>query len=107
MIESLSSDIEKYNADAEAAQRMVSKNDADISTWEGNLAAATKVREVEKEDYAATFADYGESITALEEGIATMKQETAATPGSAAAMLQISKAPLIPKETQRAITAFL
>merc|ERR1719399_1962330 len=76
MMESLTSDIEKYNSDAEAASKMISKNDADISTWEGNLKAAIKVREVEKEDYAATFADYGESITALEEGIATMKKET-------------------------------
>merc|ERR1719399_2801424 len=107
MMESLTSDIEKYNSDAEAASKVITKDDSDISTWEGNLKAAIKVREVEKEDYAATFADYGESITALEEGIATMKKENHATPGSAAAMLQVSKAPLIPKETKRAIAAFL
>merc|ERR1719281_437935 len=106
-IEGLQSDIEKYEADAATLGKQVSANDADISTWEGNLKAATKVREIEKEDYTATFADYGESITALEEGIATLMKENHATKQSAAALAQISQGPLIPEAQKRAIYSFL
>merc|ERR1719399_1513360 len=49
MIESLTSDIEKYSADAATLEKQIKKNDADIATWEGNLKAAIQVREVEKE----------------------------------------------------------
>merc|ERR1719379_2473601 len=65
-IEQLTADIQGYEADAEKLAKDIAQDDADISMWSGNLEAATKVRGIEKEDYASTLADYGESITARE-----------------------------------------
>ena len=39
-------------------------HDEDISTWESNIKAVTKVREIEKGVYVATHKDYEESINA-------------------------------------------
>merc|ERR1719191_2643727 len=46
MIEVLQADIEKYEADAAQMAKDIAQHDADISTWEGDLKAATKVREI-------------------------------------------------------------
>merc|ERR1719301_122481 len=50
-IEILTADIEKYEAEAAAAGKAVAALDMDITTWEGDSNAATKVREIEKTDY--------------------------------------------------------
>merc|ERR1711968_430038 len=73
MIEMLQADIEKYEADAAQLAKEIAQHDEDISTWEGDFKAATKVREIENTDYVATHKDYTESIDALDEGIATLK----------------------------------
>jgi len=48
MIEVLTADIEKYEAEAADAGKTVASLDADISTWEGDTVAAEKVRAIEK-----------------------------------------------------------
>merc|ERR1719327_2268283 len=68
-IEVLKADIEKYTADAAALTEKIAKLDEDISVWEGDVKAATKVREIEKADYDTTHKDYSESIDALERAI--------------------------------------
>merc|ERR1712100_526858 len=75
MIEILQADIQKYEADAAHLAKEIAKHDEDISTWEGDFKAASKVREIEHTDYVATHKDYTESIDALDEGIATLKKQ--------------------------------
>ena len=65
MIEILQADIQKYEADAAQLAKEIAKHDEDISTWEGDFKAASKVREIEHTDYVATHKDYTESIDGL------------------------------------------
>merc|ERR1740133_701760 len=60
MIEILQADIQKYESDAAQLAKEISKHDEDISTWEGDFKAASKVREIEHTDYVATHKDYTE-----------------------------------------------
>ena len=64
MIEIFQADLQKYEADAARLAKEIAKHDEDISTWEGDFKAATKVREIEHTDYTATHKDYSESIDA-------------------------------------------
>merc|ERR1719453_568229 len=70
MIDVLQADIQKFEEDAARLAREIAKHDEDISTWEGDFKASTKVRDIEHADYVATHKDYSESIDALDEGIA-------------------------------------
>jgi len=104
-IEVLKADIEKAVADAAALTKKISKLDADISTWKGDVKAATKVREIEKADYDTTHKDYSESVDALERAIAVLKKQD--KDRAQAALLQVSSRSLIPDEAKRTIDAFL
>merc|ERR1719359_2781682 len=106
-IEVLQADIEKYDATAAKLAGEIAKHDEDISTWEGDMKAATKVREIELTDYTATHKDYTESITALEGAIATLKGRQADVKQAAAALVQVSSGPLFPAETKKVIDSFL
>jgi len=107
MIEMLQADIEKYEADAARLAREIAKHDEDISTWEGDFKAATKVREIENADYIATHKDYTESIDALSEGIQTLKAQAHDVKQAAAALTQVSSSSIVPAESKRIIDAFL
>merc|ERR1719301_185609 len=74
MIDTLKADIQKYAADAEVLTKEIAVHDEDISTWQNDIKAATKVREIEKADYDANHKDYSESIDALERAIAVLKK---------------------------------
>merc|ERR1719375_3023798 len=107
MIEVLTADIEKYEAEAADAGKTVASLDADISTWEGDTVAAEKVRAIEKTDYIATHKDYSESIAALEMAIATLQKTSADVPQAAAALTQLSSAKLFPADARHTLEAFL
>jgi len=107
MIEMLQADIEKYEADASRLAKEIAKHDEDISTWEGDFKAATKVREIENADYIATHKDYTESIDALDEGIQTLKAQAHDVKQAAAALTQVSSSNIVPAESKRIIDAFL
>merc|ERR1719321_2066699 len=74
-IEVLKADIQKYAADAARLTKEIAEHDEDISVWNGDIKAATSVREIEKADYDATHKDYSESIDALERAIAVLKKQ--------------------------------
>merc|ERR1719460_2944072 len=74
-IEMLKADIQKYEADAAALAKEIAAHDEDISVWQGDIKAGTKVREIENTDYVATHKDYSESIDALERAIAVLKKQ--------------------------------
>jgi len=107
MIEILQADIQKYEADAAQLAKEIAKHDEDISTWEGDFKAASKVREIEHTDYVATHKDYTESIDALDEGVATLKKQSHDVKQAAASLMQISASNIIPAESKRVIDAFL
>jgi len=90
MIEILQADIQKYEADAAAFAKEIAKHDEDISVWEGDAKASSKVRQIEHSDYVATHKDYSESIDALDEGIATLKKQAHDTKQAAASLVQIA-----------------
>merc|ERR1719301_4073 len=46
-IEVLTADIEKYEAEAATAGKTIAGLEADVTTWEGDTAAAQKVRDIE------------------------------------------------------------
>merc|ERR1719421_817807 len=106
-IEVLQADIEKYKAEAENLGKEVATLDGDISTWEGDVKASTKVREIENNDYTATHKDYSESITALEEGVETLRKQNHDVGQASAALLQVSAKTLVTPEAKHAIQAFL
>jgi hypothetical protein len=106
-IEVLTAEIEKSEADAAEAARQVTSLDSDISTWEGDMKAAFKVREIERTDYIATHKDYSETVTALEMAIATLMKSSADVKQAAAALTQLSDAPLVPEESRKALSSFI
>merc|ERR1719390_274300 len=65
-IDILKADIQKYAADAAQLTKEIAELDEDISIWNGDIKAATNVREIEKADYDATHKDYSESVDALQ-----------------------------------------
>jgi len=101
----LKADIEKYTATAAKLTKEIAEHEEDISVWNGDVKAATKVREIEKADYDATHKDYSESISALERAIAVLKKQ--AHDRKQAALLQLKTLNLIPAEAKKAIDVFL
>jgi len=107
MIETLTADIEKYEAEAATLSKEIAALEADISTWEGDTNAAVKVREIEHTDYVATHKDYSESISALEGAIAVLKKTSGDVKQAAAALTQVASGRLFPAESRKIINAFL
>lgn len=73
-IDMLKADIAKSIADASKLGKEIAGLDRDEATWKGDMDAATKVRQIEKTDYAATHKDYSESVDALQQAIAILKK---------------------------------
>merc|ERR1719191_2644387 len=104
-IEVLKADIQKYSADASLLTKEIAELDEDISIWNGDLKAATNVRDIEKADYDAMHKDYTESIDALERAITVLKKQ-AYDRKQAAAFTQVAALKslnLLPQEAKRAI----
>jgi len=107
-IEVLKADIQAYTAKAAKLTKEIAELDEDISIWNGDIKAATKVREIEKADYDALHKDYSESVDALERAIAVLKKQ--AHDRKQAAFVQVSELTslnLIPAEAKKTIEAFL
>merc|ERR1719382_172155 len=88
-IEILKADIAKYIADVAMLTKEIAGHDEDISVWNGDKKAATKVRQIEKADYDALHQDYSESIDALQRAIAVLKKQ-AYDRKQAASFVQVS-----------------
>jgi DNA repair exonuclease SbcCD ATPase subunit len=80
--------------------------DEDISIWNGDIKAATNVREIEKADYDAMHKDYSESVDALQRAIAVLKKQSHDR-GQKSALMQVSSLALIPENAKQTIDAFL
>jgi len=107
-IEVLKADIEKYLSDAEQLKKEIEGHDADISAWDGDMAAASKVRQLEKADYETLHTDYSESVGALQRAIEVLKKQAYNRPQAAFVQLaDLNGLSLIPPEAKRAIAVFL
>merc|ERR1719161_1461850 len=108
-IEVLKADIFQFASDAERLAKEIAVLDEDISVWNGDLAAAKKVREIEKTNYDAMHKDYDESIDALGRAIDVLKKKSGdkAQAESFAQIGALKDSPLIPQEAKRVITAFI
>merc|ERR1719194_364565 len=107
-IEVLKADIEKYTATAAKLTKEIAEHDEDISVWQGDIKAATKVREIEKADYDATHKDYSESVDALERAIAVLKkQDYDRKQASLVQLTTLKSLNLIPTEAKKVIDLFL
>merc|ERR1719171_1935908 len=107
-IDVLKADIQKYTAKAAKLTKEIAELDEDISIWNGDIKAATNVREIEKADYDALHKDYSESVDALQRAIAVLKKQ--AHDRKQSSLLQVSdlkKLSLIPAEAKKAIDLFL
>merc|ERR1719185_43930 len=105
LIEKLKADIEKYTQDAAQLAEEIAQHEADIEAWNGDIKAATKVRDGEKADYDVTHKDYSESIDALQRAIAVLKEQ--GYDRKQASLLQLSSMTLIPDDAKKTIDAFL
>merc|ERR1719181_419821 len=108
-IDVLKADIQKQTAKAAQLTKEIAELDEDISIWNGDIKAATNVREIEKADYDATHKDYSESVDALERAIAVLKKQ-AHDRKQAGSLVQVSALKnlnLIPEDAKKAIDAFL
>jgi prefoldin subunit 5 len=107
-IDMLKADINKYAADAELFGKEIAGLDEDVSVWNGDMKAATKVREIEKADYDATHKDYSESVDALSRAIAVLKKQAHDRKQTSLAQVAALKdMNLIPEKAKRIINAFL
>jgi prefoldin subunit 5 len=104
-IEVLNADIEQYTATAQKLSKEIAELEEDISVWEGDVKAATKVREIEKSDYDATHADYSESVDALERAIAVLKKQQ--HDRKQASLVQLTSLNFIPQDAKNMIQAFI
>merc|ERR1719388_390928 len=104
----LKADIQQYAVDAAMLGEQIADHDEDIAVWNGDIKAATNVREIEKADYTESHKDYSEAVDALERAIAVLKKQ--AHDRKQADFVQVTalkKLDLIPKEAKRAIDVFL
>lgn len=108
-IEVLKADIQKAAADAEALAEAIAVHEEDIATWEGDVTAATNVRELEKTEFDEKHADYSESVDALGRAIAVLKKQMhdRKQAASFAQVKKLTQYNLIPEDAKRVIGAFL
>jgi len=108
-IEMLKADIQKYTADAAQLTKEIAGHDEDISVWNGDIKAATKVRGLEKADYDTLHKDLSESVDALQRAIAVLKKQ-AYDRKQASSLAQVSALKslnLIPASAKKTIDLFL
>ena len=95
----------KAVATIEKLSEEIAELEEDISIWEGDIKAATKVREIENGDYDKTHADYSESVDALDRAIKVLKDKSVNT--AQASLLQVKSLNMIPDTAKNAIQQFL
>lgn len=107
-IELLTADIAKAVSDAEVLGREIQAHDADIASWQQDVADARDIRGAENKDFVATHKDYSESIDALTRAIATLKKENYNRAQVASLIQVLAKFPDFEvNEARSALNAFL
>jgi len=108
-IDMLKADIAKAVADVAQLGKEIAGLDEDVSVWQGDMKAATQVRQIEKVDYDTTHKDYSESVDALQRAIAVLKKQShdRKQKSSLAQVAALKQLNLIPDKAKKIINAFL
>merc|ERR1712106_502582 len=108
-IDTLKADIQQYTANAAQLTKEIAGLDEDVSIWNGDVKAATNVRQIEKTDYDATYKDYSESVDALQRAIAVLKKQAydRKQKSSLAQVSALKTLNLIPDSAKRTLDLFL
>jgi len=108
-IDMLKADIAKAVADVAQLGKEIAGLDEDVSVWQGDMKAATQVRQIEKVDYDETHKDYSESVDALQRAIAVLKKQShdRKQKSSLAQVAALKELNLIPDKAKKIINAFL
>jgi len=107
LIDQLTADIAKYKADAEKLAEEIAVHEADISTWNADIKAATVVRAKEKDIYIKTAKDYEESIAALKNAMAVLEKQASGGAASFIELKALNRAAMMPEDAQQMIDNFL
>merc|ERR1740138_1568888 len=103
-IDTLKADIQSYTAKAAKLTKEIAGLDEDISIWEGDIKAATNVREIEKNDYDTLHKDYSESVDALQRAIAVLKKQSGdRKQGAFVQVAALKELTLIPEDAKKTI----
>merc|ERR1719345_634364 len=105
----LKADIQKATSDVAVLTKEIAELDEDVSIWNGDIKAATNVREIEKADYSALHTDYSESVDALQRAVAVLKKQAydRKQKSSLAQVSALMSMNLIPDSAKKAIDLFL
>jgi len=103
----LSADIQKYESDAEQLGNEIAELDRELGVIEGDVAAATNVREDEKAAYAKAQQDTQESIEQVGIATDTLKAEAHDVAASAALIQLKSAVPNLDAGLKKVINEFL
>jgi prefoldin subunit 5 len=106
-ITELKATIEKAAAHIRSLTDRIQELDEDVARWKKDQTSASDVRAKENADFKATVADYTESLDALEGAIKVLKAQAHDRAQAGAALLQVTKAKLVPLASKKALTAFL
>merc|ERR1719465_62404 len=100
----LKAEIAKAEAHIRALTDRINELDEDVGRWKKDQKSATDIREKEAADYSATLVDLEESLAALDQAIAVLKERSAAVPQ---ALLQVRRLKLIGDDAKSALDTFL
>jgi len=106
-ISMLEADIEGHHSKAQTLTQVIAKHDENIAVWTGDINAATKVRQIEKEDYEKTHKDYTESIDALGRAIEVLKKQSHDRPQALLQLSALKSRGILDDDSQRMIESFL
>merc|ERR1712194_784304 len=92
--ESLTADKEQHESEVKRLSKEITDHEASTAQYKKDEEEATKDRKAQREIYEKTHADYSESVSAITEAIAVLKERAANTP-QAASLLQQLEATLL------------
>jgi len=106
-MEMLSADIQKYESDAAQLSAEIAELDAELGVIAGNMNAATKVREMEHDEFVKAQQDTQESITQVGIATDTLKAEAHDVAASAALIQMKKNIPNLDANLKKVINSFL
>lgn len=109
LIETLATNIDKYNADIEESQHKIKELHELVDAKEADIKGADAKRKTDKAKYLEKVADEGETVAAIEGGIAKVKKVLGNTdaPAASAALLQLSSNSGLSDMTRETLSSFM
>jgi outer membrane murein-binding lipoprotein Lpp len=106
-IERLTAEIQLHEAAAVELTDKVAALDADIAGWKADHQAVTEIRDKEHADYETTYADYSESIDAIQRAIGVLSSSSLQKVAQAMMFVQTVQKGKVPKRAEKILAAFI